>query len=544
MRKLSLSLLTLSLGVALLPLAQAATTPAQEHLLEQVRLGEASNREDLVRQSLYRLELIDPNNPELIAARMRYLLRQGDAAGAQKELERLTKLAPDSPELKASRNEMKSNTGEGRQALQQARLLGVAGKVDEAIAAYEKLYGGVPDDVDVAIEYWTLVARLPSRHSEGVSQLKKLNASAPGNVSLLTSLAKQMFSDNKPQEGFAYLAEMARSASGRGIAADMWFSEVKSMPVSKASVQALQQFLLQFPTGSVAANARVLLDQQQAQLQDPTFRARSEGLAAVKSGNTTQAVADLQKAVQADSRDSDAVGALGQAYSQRGDRARAVAQLSKAIAMDPDSPNRGKWDSLLQTNRYWLLIKQGDNALKAGQLSQAQSYYAQAQRVDRTDSYAVLGLGDVAAARKEAAAAERYYQQALRLDRGNNLAVRGLANLYRAESPEKASAWIAGLPPAQRRSIDDIERSLTNDRLEKQAQALESQGNWAQAAEVQRRRLALDPDSVWITYRLARDLVSAGERQEADALMRTMVNRQPQDAERVYASGLYLSGND
>ncbi len=544
MRKLTLSLLTLSLGVALLPLAQATTTPAQEHLLEQVRLGEASNREDLVRQSLYRLELIDPNNPELIAARMRYLLRQGDAAGAQKELERLTKLAPDSPELKASRNEMKSNTGEGRQALQQARLLGVAGKVDEAIAAYEKLYGGVPDDVDVAIEYWTLVARLPARHSEGVSQLKKLNASAPGNVSLLTSLAKQMFADNKPQEGFAYLAEMARSASGRGIAADMWFSEVKSMPVSKASVQALQQFLLQFPTGSVAANARVLLDQQQAQLQDPTFRARSEGLAAVKSGNTTQAVADLQKAVQADSRDSDAVGALGQAYSQRGDRARAVAQLSKAIAMDPDSPNRGKWDSLLQTNRYWLLIKQGDNALKAGQLSQAQNYYAQAQRVDRTDSYAVLGLGDVAAARKEAAAAERYYQQALRLDRGNNLAVRGLANLYRAESPEKASAWIAGLPPAQRRSIDDIERSLTNDRLEKQAQALESQGNWAQAAEVQRRRLALDPDSVWITYRLARDLVSAGERQEADALMRTMVNRQPQDAERVYASGLYLSGND
>lgn len=543
MRKLTLSLLTLSLGVALLPLAQAATTPAQEHLLEQVRLGRPAIV-NLVRQSLYRLELIDPNNPELIAARMRYLLRQGDAAGAQKELERLTKLAPDSPELKASRNEMKSNTGEGRQALQQARLLGVAGKVDEAIAAYEKLYGGVPDDVDVAIEYWTLVARLPARHSEGVSQLKKLNASAPGNVSLLTSLAKQMFADNKPQEGFAYLAEMARSASGRGIAADMWFSEVKSMPVSKASVQALQQFLLQFPTGSVAANARVLLDQQQAQLQDPTFRARSEGLAAVKSGNTTQAVADLQKAVQADSRDSDAVGALGQAYSQRGDRARAVAQLSKAIAMDPDSPNRGKWDSLLQTNRYWLLIKQGDNALKAGQLSQAQNYYAQAQRVDRTDSYAVLGLGDVAAARKEAAAAERYYQQALRLDRGNNLAVRGLANLYRAESPEKASAWIAGLPPAQRRSIDDIERSLTNDRLEKQAQALESQGNWAQAAEVQRRRLALDPDSVWITYRLARDLVSAGERQEADALMRTMVNRQPQDAERVYASGLYLSGND
>ena len=129
MHKFSLSLFTLSLGVALMPLAHAATTPVQEHLLEQVRLGEASKREDLVRQSLYRLELIDPNNPDVVAARMRYLLRQGDTAGAKQQLERLAKLAPESPELKASRDEMKSSTGDGRQELQQARLLGVAGRL-------------------------------------------------------------------------------------------------------------------------------------------------------------------------------------------------------------------------------------------------------------------------------------------------------------------------------------------------------------------------------------------------------------------------------
>ncbi|MDQ6191910.1 hypothetical protein M3O75_24195 [Klebsiella pneumoniae] len=37
-----------------------------------------------MRQSLYRLELIDPNNPELIAARMRYLLRQGMPPGRKR----------------------------------------------------------------------------------------------------------------------------------------------------------------------------------------------------------------------------------------------------------------------------------------------------------------------------------------------------------------------------------------------------------------------------------------------------------------------------
>ncbi|VTN12470.1 Cellulose synthase operon protein C precursor [Raoultella terrigena] len=41
-------------------------------------------------------KLIDPNNPDVISARMRYLLRQGDTDGAKKQLDRLSKLAPDS----------------------------------------------------------------------------------------------------------------------------------------------------------------------------------------------------------------------------------------------------------------------------------------------------------------------------------------------------------------------------------------------------------------------------------------------------------------
>jgi hypothetical protein len=142
------------------------------------------------------------------------------------------------------------------------------------VAAFEKLFGGVPPDQTLAIEYWALVARLPARHKEAVAQLKKLDASSPGNADLQAALAKQMFADDKPAEGFAYLEQMSRSAAGRGAAADMWLSEIKDMPVSRASVQQLQRFLVLFTTGESAANARVLLAQQQAQLQDPTFRVR------------------------------------------------------------------------------------------------------------------------------------------------------------------------------------------------------------------------------------------------------------------------------
>ncbi|MCU8652418.1 tetratricopeptide repeat protein, partial [Escherichia coli] len=140
--------------------------------------------------------------------------------------------------------------------------------------------------------------------------------------------------------------------------------------------------------------------------------------------------------------------------------------------------NNDKWNSLLKVNRYWLAIQQGNAALKANNPDRAERLFQQARNVDNTDSYAVLGLGDVAMARKDYPAAERYYQQTLRMDSGNTNAVRGLANIYRQQSPEKAEAFIASLSASQRRSIDDIERSLQNDRLAQQAEALENQGKW------------------------------------------------------------------
>lgn len=544
MRKFTISLLSLSLGLALLPAAQAVNSPQQKQLLEQVRLGESTQREDLVRQSLDRLELIDPNNPDVMAARFRYLLRQGDTAGAQKELDRLKTMAPTSEAYKSSRSSMSLSSPDGRQALQQARLLATTGHTAEGIAAYDKLFAGSPPDGDIATEYWTLVAKVPARRNEAINQLKSINASRPGDSQLQNSLAQLLFQSGRRDEGFAVLRQMANSNSGRNAASSIWYQQIKDTPVSDASVKALQDYLQVFSEGDSVELARTQLAQQQQQLSDPAFRAKAQGLAAVEAGQGERAVSELQQAVSANHADSEAVGALGQAYSQKGDRARAVAQFEKAIALDPQSENRDKWDSLLKVNRYWLLIQQGDAALKANNPGQAERYYQQARNTDNTDSYAVLGLGDAAMARKDSASAERYYRQALRMDSGNSNAVRGLANLYRAESPEKASQFIQSLSTSQRRSIDDIERSLSNEKLAQQAEQFENQGNYAQAAEIQRRRLAMDPGNVWITYRLSRDLYSSGQRSQADTLMRNLASQKPGDPEQVYAYGLYLSGND
>ena len=129
----------------------------EQWLLEQVRIGEAGNKDDLVRQSLYRLELMDPNNPDVIAARMRLALRQGNMALAQQQLDKLKTLAPQSSAYRQAQMNMLLTQPETRQKLQQARLMATAGRLPEAKAQYDALFHGEPPTLDLAVEYWRLV---------------------------------------------------------------------------------------------------------------------------------------------------------------------------------------------------------------------------------------------------------------------------------------------------------------------------------------------------------------------------------------------------
>lgn len=500
--------------------APPATDKQQDiaYLLRQIRLGEAQHRETLVRQSLFRLQLLAPDAPDVLAARLRYALRQGKTDEAQTLLRQLAARAPRSTAYRDAQILLRLANGKGREQLQQARLLAASGRIADAVAAFDNLYGGAPPAGELADEYWLLAAKLPARRQQALRQLLAINAATPGDAQIAGPLAQMLFADHRPQQAFALLRQLARTDSGRTTAAAIWFDQLSALSVSEQSVTALRQFIALFNTGDAVDNARQLLAQQQQKLADPAFRARRAALAAIEAGRYSQALRQLHRVQSAAARDGELAGVLGQTLSHLGQRAAAIAALQKALKLSPDSDDSGKWRSLLQTNQYWLLIGQGDAALKAGRLTLAQQRYQRAQRLDPTDSYAPLGLGDVAAARHDDAAAEREYRLALRLDADNSNALRGLANLYRRQSPDRAQQFIASLSARQRAKIDDIWRSLRDDQLQQQAERLEQQGQWMRAAAIQRQRLALDGDNPWTWYHLAGDLAAAGQRAQADWL--------------------------
>ncbi len=104
------------------------------------------------------------------------------------------------------------------------------------------------------------------------------------------------------------------------------------MPVSDASVSALKNISRSLVMAIAWRLHNRNWQNSKKQLADPAFRARAQGLAAVDSGMAGKAIPELQQAVRANPKDSEALGALGRAYSQKGDRANAVANLEKALA--------------------------------------------------------------------------------------------------------------------------------------------------------------------------------------------------------------------
>jgi tetratricopeptide (TPR) repeat protein len=516
----------------------------EEWLLEQVRIGEASHRDDLVRQSLYRLELMAPQNPQVLLARMRLALREGNQALAQRQLEKIQQVVPNSALYRQAKLSLDLTSQDKQNQLQQARLFAVVGRLQEAKAQYDQAFEGQPPPRELALEYWQLVARMPGQAALAERQLQALDQQFPGDVKVRLQLAKMAFAQQQNARAIALVTELSYVDESRDEAAALWLTEIKSQPVSNQTVTALQRFGEVFSSGESAIAAQQELQRQRALLADPHYQARVSGLQQVAKGASTTAIAPLKKSLEQNPNDADVLAALGQAYSRAGNRQQALALYQQAQKADVNGSNGNKLQSLMKADGFWLEIEQGDKALKAQNLNLANQHYQRARQIDSHNPWGWVGLGDIAVARHDDPQAEQAYLSALRLERGNSSAQRGLANIYQRQSSQKALNYIKALPAEQRAKLEDMQRGIENNQLTAEAERLASQQQWAAAAERYQQLLKLQPDNAWATYHYANALREMGQDAQADAAFTPLLAKHSDDPQQVYAYALYLSGSD
>lgn len=529
------------------PLAAFAadnTVSPEAWLQEQIRIGESTHRDNLVKESLYRLEKISPNSPETLAARIHYVLRQGDIATASQLLEQLRKQQPNSDAYLIAKLELELAQPEGRAKLEQARLMATGGQLEQAKAAYDELFAGKKPTLDLVVEYWRLVARIPGQRDYALKQMQVLQQSYPASGDLGISVAQLLFDDGKDAQAYEILKKMAGTPSGASAAAEIWYKRMQEMPVSDQSVAQLQNFITLFDGQSQATAAKQELLRQQTLLKDPAYRARVRGLALVDKGNGSNAIPSLKQALSSSPNDSELLIALGQAYARAGNRQQAAVWFQKAKSSDNAGDYTGKLNSLIETNRYWLLIDLADKALESKNLDRAESLYRQANAQDGTAAQGLIGLGDVALARNDNAAAEDYYKRALRREPDSTSAVRSLVSLYEKQSPEKALAYMQSLPAYLKNSMRASLNELKASGLKQEAENLAAAGKAAEAEDKYRQAQSLTPNDVWLIYRLANVMRTQGKNAQADELFESAMRPHQRDADWVYAYSLYLSGSD
>jgi len=519
-------------------------TEQRQWLLDQVRRGEALHRDDLVRDALGRLQLLEPRNPQVLLAALSLALRDKNITEAQQLQARINALAPGSPQARQALRLLELQQPEAARRLQQARLLAVTGRNEEALAAYEHLFAGEPPSLELALDYWRVRGNLPGQRSAAIRQLQQLDQQYPGSAGLRQTLAGWLFAENRDREALALLDQLARDPGARDAAAQREFDYLSGQAVSAASAAAWQAFLQRYPASPLLAQASENLQQQRKLLADPSWLAGQRGKALLDKGRNAEAEAQLRRALRQYPDDAGLHGALGYALMRQGRYEDANAAFRAASAKEQDTYWISQWKDLESSSQYWALLNKGERALQAHDVRGARAIYLRARQQRPQDEYALLGLADVSLAEGDAAAAERQFLQVRRRAPDNESAVRGLMRVYQAQSPDKAQAYLDSLPPRQQAQFASLRRSLQLARLRQQGDEALQREDWSAASQALGQAYALAPDEPWLVYKLANSLRHLGRTGEADAAFAKLVQRQPNDPATRYAHGLFLESSD
>ena len=531
-----------AIGLVSVVQSQAQTEPTG-WLLDQIHLGEMLHQEDLVRNSLYRLRKIAPNNPQLLEAEIRVAVRQQHLDEAQTLLAQLRQITPQAESVQQMTRLIALQQSSIRQQVQRARLAAIGGRYQDAWQIYHTVWQDQPPTVDDAVEYWRVAARLPGQQQQGLQHLVELLKQEPRNRLAWQGLINTYFEFDQTSKAFDLLDQMSSDPLLRAKAAKLWWSRIRNLPATDIYRTNLKNFIVRFANLPEEKDAQQLLKSYDKQLADPHYRAKLHGIELVTRNAGLKAIPDLQKALAATPDDPILYGNLGHAYQQGGNRAKANDYYLKAIALDKGVTHQ-EWVDLQTSNQYWWLLDQASELLKKQQFVEAQKKYQTALQMDAKDPYALIGLGDVAVALKQSAMAERDYRQAIARDPKNVDAQRALLNLYLTQNHQRAERYLASLSPALQKQFQDLAKQLKQTQLRTAAQQAQQQHQDKQELGFLTQLHQLDLGDIWVVYRMTQLLVANGHQADADFLYQHAVPQSSDPVAAHYAYALYLSTTD
>ncbi len=508
-------------GLSLAARDAAAQSPptAIELLLRNARYWQARGREDKAVETMEKVLRSDPKAPEALATMVSFHARAGRIDKAREFLARLREAKGDPGEIPALERAIVVGK-EFDNLLTEARALSKAGKPDEAVAVYRKIFGPLAPPRHFALEFYLTLAGSKEGWKEAKDGLAALAAKAPDEPVYRLAVARHLtYREEARREGINHLQKLLDDGA-----------------VSEDADAALRQALLwlRLQAGDEALlKAHLVRHPDDAEIKKRLSEPR-EGPARteVKAGYEALDRADVKEAdrlfrtaPKADTN-PDALVGQGLVALKKEEWARAREIFTRVQKLAPGKPDI--WERSLRSATFWQ------------QLADAKAARA-ARREEESEQLLLAAIKTSPEERQfaEAALADLY----LSLDQPEKAEARLRALLKeRPDQPEGLRALVTLLLQKGRGD----EASALNDKLTLLAPklayghgALESEllrtkavadidaGRWELARQDLEASCAADPENRWALHDLANLHLELGEYAQARAALAKLTRLDP-----------------
>ncbi len=428
-------------------------------------------------------------------------------------------------------------------ALEAARRLARAGRLDEAAARYQQLFGSGEPPPTYAREYYQVLSAANSTRAVGQHGLAQLAARPDADDSTRLAAAEVLtYSDNTRVDGVARLAALTSSPTVGAQARTAWKQALGFYGQDPAVLPLLDAYLRRYP-----GDADILRQQQAARAAQPVPPTAAElasqgAFAALNSGALAASERQFSQVLATDPTNADALGGLGIVRLRQNRPADARDLLQRAITAAPD--RAAQWRRALDAANYTLELADARTMLRRGDAAGADTLLRQALNRDvddKTDAESLLG--EVALRRGDAPEAEQHFRAALARRPGFGPSIVGLNQALRAQgraaealplpSGYAASAAPSGGGGGYAPGGGTVSSVATN---RARAEAAQTSDPAAQVAVLSNAMNAA-PGDPWLRLDLARALRRLGRGPEGQALMEELVARQS-TPDTLYAAAL------
>lgn len=514
-------------------------------LLEQVELGEAQQKPQLVIDSLARLEQVEPGSLDIRAAWIRYYFEQGETEKAVEELKAFKKDEPFYPYIQRLDSIAYIHSPEGKEKLQAVRLLARAGQSKEAAKQFKALFRGEIPTARLKFEYANILSADPDSWQQAKKLFTKLTQRYPNTAQFEVAYARHILK-RKPtdKKSLAILRKYATHSQMRIEVERVWLNALEDMPISTFTRSQYSYFFSLYPQSDLGKlQYEVFSEKLVAQLKleaDPNYQAWQRAKRHMAKENYALAEKLLRKAAAGRPKDADIVGDLGRSLMAQGKHANAQQYFSKAAKL-ADSSDKSIWLGLLNTAKFWGLISEARSAIDALELTRAEQLLASALKLKEDTNTVLIYSSQVAQAKGDTAQATKYLQTVLRSDPNNGYALSLLLNIVEQQQSINAlERFESSLTKKQRETVSAEINAAKTAIYREQAEELSARGEPKEAIALLEKAIKTSPTNGWLYYDLAFEWRKLGDIDTSKKVYNQALWRFPMNPEIRYTHALYM----